>query len=96
MKCIRKFQEEKGLRSEINHFFKNSEVWVNQSKPSTYKSSKTGTYISISSSVLIIQNVKAGIKVDLYWEDVDSYKARQDDITIFVKGNPRTAAIALY
>lgn len=96
MKRIRKFQEEKGLRSEVNNFFKNSEVWVNQSKPSTYKSSKTGTYISISASVLIIQNTKAGIEIDLYWEDVDSYKAFQDDIIIYAKGNPRTVAITLY
>lgn len=86
MKHVRKFHEEKGLRSEINNFFKNSDIWVNQSKPSTYKSSKTGTYISISSLVIIIQNVKAGIRLDLFWEDIDDYKVRGDDITIFVKG----------
>lgn len=86
MRYVRKFHEDKGLRSEINNFFKKSGVWVNQNKPSTYKSSKTGTYISISSSVIIIQNVKAGIRLDLFWEDIDDYKARQDDITIFVKG----------
>lgn len=86
MRQVRKFYEDKGLRSEINNFFKNSDVWVNQNRPSTYKSSKTGTYISISSLAIVIQNSKAGIRLDLFWEDIDDYKARGDSITLFVEG----------
>ena len=86
MRQVRKLNEDKGLRSEINNFFKNSEVWVNRNRPSTYKSSKTGTYISISSLAIVIQNSNAGIRLDLFWEDIDDYKARGDSITIFVKG----------
>lgn len=97
MRYVRKFHEDKNYRSDFINFFRNSSNWIEQGGSVTsYKSSKTGTYVKISSSMLIIQDQKVGISIHLYWGNIEYYRFNRGDVEIYVKGSPQPGLINLF